>query len=132
MPAGLVLRCAEHPGDARDRNRRLEQQPALQPQRGLVVQQMLPPMRDHVLGNHDRDHVPGVLAPELAHVAKHRANRLAVRRLDHHQRDRDPALLPLARERVVGLLGGDLDRPQRRRAHRLGEGERAQRRCEQV
>ena len=60
---------AEHPRDARDRDRRLEQQPALEPQRGLVVQQVLPPVRDHVLRDDDRDHVARVLAAQLAHVA---------------------------------------------------------------
>ncbi len=114
-PARLPV-GAERPGHAGDGDRGLEQEPALQPQRGLVVQQVLPPVRDHVLGNHDRDHVPGILPPQLAHISHDGADGLAVRRLDHHQRDRDAALLPLARQRVVGAVGGDVHRAQGGRA----------------
>src|SRR5688500_50519 len=45
------------PRHAGDHDPALEQQPGLEPQRGLVVQQLLPPVADHVFGDVDGDQV---------------------------------------------------------------------------
>ena len=53
----LVDAGGELPRHAGHHHARLEQQPALDPQRALVVQQVLPPLADHVLRDEDGDHV---------------------------------------------------------------------------
>ena len=72
-----------------------EQQPALEPQRGLVVQQLLPPAPDDVLGDVDRDDAARVGLADLGGVLDDRADQLAVRRVQHLQRDAEVAALPL-------------------------------------
>ena len=60
------LRGRQLPRHAGHHHPGLEQQPALEPQRALVVQQVLPPVPDHVLGDEDGDHVArGVAADPL-------------------------------------------------------------------
>jgi hypothetical protein len=75
----------------------LEQQPGLEPQGALVVQQLLPPMSDDVLGDDDRDHVPLVAAREVPDVLEDRASDLPVRGVEAGRPDRDgvPAVSPL-------------------------------------
>ena len=61
-PAGLVGQNASHDvtdvvGQRQDGDVATEEQAALEEQRGLVVQQVLPPPVDHELGDDDRDAV---------------------------------------------------------------------------
>ena len=79
-----------------------EQQPALEPQRGLVVQQLLPPAADDVLGDVDRDDAARVGLPDLGGVLDDRPDQLAVRRVQHLERHVDVALVPLL-EQPVGV-----------------------------
>ena len=107
----------------------LEQQPGLQPQGALVVQQLLPPAADDVLRDVDGDHVARALEPVVADVLEDRPGDLAVRRGEDRQRDVEPAGVPLLLQRL-GLVRVDGDRQGGEvvRPGRLGVGERAQRR----
>ena len=91
-----------------DHDAGLEQQPALEPQRALVVQQLLPPVTDDVLGHVDDDEVARAAAAQAAHVVEDRPGDLAVRRVEHLERHGDRAAVPLGRERARC-------RPRRRR-----------------
>ena len=62
--ASAALGRAQLPRHAGDHDTGREQQPALEPQRALVVQQLLPPVPDDVLGDVDHDDVARVAAPE--------------------------------------------------------------------
>ena len=73
-----------------------------------------------------------MLAAQLPDVSNHRPDCLPVGGLDNNQWHWDPSPLPLGRQWVLSLLGGDVDRPQRCGVGGLGEGEGTQSRCEQV
>ena len=86
-----------------------EQQPALEAQRGLVVQQLLPPAADDVLGDVDGDHAARVGVPDLGGVVDDRADQLAVGRVEDLERHVDVALVPLLQQPAVSSgLGGDV------------------------
>ena len=108
-------RCLARPGrvelvrHARDHDAGHEQQSALESQRGLVVQQLLPPATHDVLGDVDRDDVARARLAELLDVAEHRSNQLAVGRVDDLERHRDLQLLP-ALHQLLGLGRVELDR----------------------
>ena len=71
-PVGASLGSCRRPqlvGHAGHHHAGREQQSALQPQRGLVVQQLLPPAPDHVLRDEHRDDVARARAPDAADVA---------------------------------------------------------------
>src|SRR5262245_43019631 len=53
----VLTRSAQVEGHVDHHHPLAEEQGALDQQRGLVVQQVLPPAGRHELGNHDRDHV---------------------------------------------------------------------------
>ena len=95
----------------------LEQQPGLQPQRALVVQQRLPPVPDDVLGDEHADDVPRRLPADGADVVEQRLGDVAVGALDHGQRHRDVAAHPVG-EQPVGL--GRIDPDGHRRRGRRG------------
>ena len=82
-----------------------EQQPALEPQRGLVVQQLLPPAADDVLRDVDGDDAARVGLLDLGGVVDDRPDQLAVRRVEHLERDVDVALVPLLQQ-PAGLVAG--------------------------
>ena len=63
----------ELPRHARDHHARLEQQPGLEPQRRLVVQQVLPPVADDVLGDEHADDVARPVGAQLLDVVHDRA-----------------------------------------------------------
>src|SRR5690606_22248046 len=71
-------RGTELPGHARHHDARLEQQPALEPQRALIVQHLLPPAADHVLGDEDRHHGARGVPAHPVHVVEHRLGDLAI------------------------------------------------------
>ena len=110
-----------------------EQQPALEPQRGLVVQQLLPPAADDVLRDVDRDDAARVGLLDLGGVLDDRPDQLAVRRVQHLERHADVALVPLLQQ-PVGLrgVGRDVDALEHVGPGRLGERERPQRRLVQL
>ena len=85
-----------------------EQQSALEPQRVLVVQRLLPPAPDDVLGDVDGHDVARRGPADVAHVVDHGLGDLPVRRGDHLQRHRDVAFLPLGHQ-SFGVLGFDVD-----------------------
>ncbi len=58
------------PRHARDHHAGLEQQPALEPQRLLVVQQLLPPVPDDVLGDEHADDVARAVGAQLLDVVR--------------------------------------------------------------
>src|SRR4029079_12768642 len=60
-----------------------EEQPALEPQGRLVVQELLPPATDDVLRDVDRDHTARVGLPDLGGVVDDRLDDLAVGREEH-------------------------------------------------
>src|SRR5690606_22487968 len=91
------------PRDAGHHDARLEQQPALQPQRALVVQQLLPPVADDVLGDEHGDDVAGALAADALDVGEDRAGDLPVRRVEALQGDGQVERIPLVLE-PPGLL----------------------------
>src|SRR5581483_2160833 len=74
----------------------LEEQPALQPQRGLVVQQLLPPVSEYVLGDVNGHDIVRVLGAQALDVVDDRPGDLSIRRGDDCQRDRDVPLFPVA------------------------------------
>ena len=106
-----------------------EEQPGPQPQRALVVQQLLPPVPDDVLGDVDRHEVARAARGGARDVVEDRPGDLAVRRVEDLQRHRDLAPLPLLlqRPRLV-RVDGDRDRLEGRRPGRPGVGEGPQRR----
>ncbi len=116
---------AELIGHARDHDAGHEQQPALEPQRGLVVQQLLPPPAHDVLGDVDRDDVAGARLAELLDVADHGSHELAVGRVDDLERDRDLQVLPLLHQRL-GLGRVEL---HRQRLDRVGPRHPGVRQC---
>src|SRR5205823_11413746 len=81
-----------------------EQQAGLEPQRGLVVQELLPPAADDELGNDDRDDVAAPALVELLDVLEQGPGDLSVLRLQHVQRHVDLEALPLRAE-LGGLVG---------------------------
>ena len=118
----------ELPGHAGHHHARLEQQPALEPQRALVVQQVLPPAADHVLGDEDGDHVAR-RAPGAATATKSRIGRVISRYGESMtvSGTGDLAPLPLRLDRPgVLLVHVDGHRGQRVRPGRLGVGDRPQ------
>src|SRR5262245_55312822 len=81
----------------RDHDRALpEEQPALEQQRALVVQQVTPPVLDHELRDDDRDRVVVVAGVDLVDVAQDGPRELAVRGLDDLEGHIDTPLFPLA------------------------------------
>src|SRR5215207_492642 len=73
------LRGAQLPGHAGDHHAGGEQQPSLEAQRALVVQEMLPPVPDDIFGDIDIDHVARALPPYAFHVLDDRAGYLTER-----------------------------------------------------
>src|SRR4051795_5217125 len=73
------------------------QQPGLERQRALVVEELRAPRRDE-LGDDDRDHLVGRLFVELVEVAQDGPGQLAVRRVDGVQVDGDVVLIPLLQQ----------------------------------
>ena len=91
-----------------------EQQPALEPQRALVVQQVLVPVADHVLGDVDADHVARAVAG-AAPLTYSMIGRVISRygRVEDLQRHVDAAPLPLGLQRLgVGRVDVDAERFQ--------------------
>src|SRR6266508_4366876 len=82
-------------GDAGDDHTSAEQQRGLDCQRGLVVQQVLPPLRWDELRQDNREHIVVVALIYLIHVGKDRPNEAAVGRVQHLQRHTRAPLLPL-------------------------------------
>src|SRR4051794_41585228 len=78
------------------------QQPGLERQRALVVEELRAPRRDE-LGDDHRDHLVGRLLVELVEVLDHGPGELAVGRVDRVQFDGDVVLVPALGELV--LLG---------------------------
>ena len=94
------LRRVQLPRHARDHHAGLEQQPALEPQGALVVQEVLPPVADDVLGDVDADDVARAGPADAADVVEHRPGDLPVRRIHDDQVDADAAPLPLLPQRL--------------------------------
>ena len=108
-----VLAPVRHVDD--DRVRPAEQH-GPQPLGGLVVQDPLPPVAGHVLGDdHERDRLVLVRRPggvEDVEVGEQRPDQRPVRRLDDHQRHaRDLALQVVAQARRRLGVVGDVDGP---------------------
>src|SRR5882757_354828 len=72
----------ELPRNARDHHPRTEEQPRLQPERALVVQQVFPPAPHDVLRDEDAGDVARALGPDPADVVEHRPGDVAVRRVE--------------------------------------------------
>ena len=108
---------------------RRKEQPPLESQGALVMQDLLPPMADHVLRNVDRHHIPRALAPEVPDVIDDRVSHLPVRRGNHLERNAGVGLLPDFHQ-PRSLIGVDRDRKSLQSAgpRGLGKGERPQRR----
>ena len=104
----LALGGGELPGHGGHHDAGREEQAALESQGALVVQQLLPPVPDHVLGDVDDDQVPRALPADRAHVGQHRARDLAERRVEHAQRHGDVERVPLLAQRG-DVLGVDTD-----------------------
>src|SRR5687767_10202853 len=66
-------------GDACHHDPWHEEQAPLEPQRGLVVQELLPPTPDHVLRDVDGDDVPRAALAHVLYIPGHRADQLSVR-----------------------------------------------------
>src|SRR5215470_19263652 len=114
----LTRRLAQVEGHVDHYHPLAEEQRALDQQRGLVVQEVLPPASRHELGNHDRDHVRLAEREQVVDVVEERGEERAVRRGQHHQRDPESPLSPLLLE-LAGALGVELH------VHRLrGGGQR--------
>src|SRR5437867_2576625 len=88
------------------------EQPQLQQQRGLVVQQRFPPVPRYELGQHDDDGPSGVGVVNGVEIAQERGQKRAVRRDDRFDRDRVADHLRPARLEGAGAVGveGDVHR----------------------
>ena len=122
--AVLQARRRQLPRDARDHHPRRVVQPGLEPQRALVVQELLPPVADDVLGHEDDDEVARAVPPHAPDVVDDRAGDLPVRGVEHPQRHGQVARLPLLLQ-PLRLLRVDPDRERlddgRPRGPRVGE-----------
>jgi len=90
-----VLAGLELPGHAGDQHAALEEQPGLEPQGTLVVEQLFPRTTNHVLGDVDDDESVWVGDTKLGNVAKDWARDIPIWGVDNGQRNRDVALCPL-------------------------------------
>src|SRR4051794_20163221 len=70
----------ELPRHVGDHDPGLEEQPRLEAEGALVVQEMLPPVADHVFGQVDDHHVAEAVAADGGHVVEDRAGDVAVLR----------------------------------------------------
>ena len=76
----------------------------------MVVQRVLPPVPDHVLGDVDHDEVARAVPSDRAHVREHRPGDLPERRVQDPQGHRDVHGLPLLAQDVDVLVGADDER----------------------
>src|SRR3954463_15991278 len=81
-----------------------EQEPPLQEQRRLVVENVAPPVPHHELRQEDGDDVVLPAGVELVDVAEDRAGQLAVRGVDDLERDVEAVLVPQRLELLLLLL----------------------------
>src|SRR5688572_32847794 len=91
--ANAVLNCSlrslrtrpQLPGHTGDHHTAFEQQPCLEPQGALVVEQLFPGAPDHVLRDVDNDQGWRVGGTKLSYVVKNWAGDIPIRRIDDCQ-----------------------------------------------
>src|SRR5215204_1196235 len=97
-----------------------KEQPALEEQRALVVEDVLPPAADDELGNDDRDGVILVLTVDFVDVTNYWSDQLPVGRIDDLERYVEVELLPLKHDRrFVLFVVGDVHGAYAVRSHCL-------------
>ena len=120
-------------GHGDDHDTRGEEQAALEPQRRLVVEQLLPPAPDDVLRDVDRHDAARAGPADLLGVLHDRAHDLAVGRVQDLERDVEVPVVPLLQQPARGLgVDADVDRLEDVGPGGAGEGERPQRRLVQL
>src|SRR5437867_6659969 len=98
LPRALRTSLFELVRDAREDDARLEEESRLEPERGLVVEELVPPFRHDELGDHDRDDCVPRRLPDLPDQAQGRAGDLAVRRVDDLEGDVGAGLGPVVHD----------------------------------
>ena len=120
-------------GHARDDHAWLQEKPGLQPERALVMKQLLPPVPEHVFGDEHGDNVARALPAQPAHVRHDGLGDVPVRRGDDGQRHRQVCGLPFfAEPRGLGVVHADRDRLDVAGLGGACVGERPQRRQVQL
>src|SRR5437868_4289267 len=129
LPALEPVRRVQLPRDASDHDAWLEQQPALQAQGALVVEELLPPVADDVLGDEHGDDVAGAPTADALDVGEDGPGDLPVRGIEDLQRDGDVERVPLVLKTLRLLrVHRDGHRLQGGRTGRASVGQRPQRR----
>ena len=118
VPGGRVagdgpVRGAELPGNAGDHHPGSEQQPGFEPQGALVVQQVLPPVADDVLGDEHGDHVARAGPADLADVVEDGPGDVAVRGSRARRASTGMSRSAHSSCSASGVLGGCLRRSAR-------------------
>src|SRR3954449_1103585 len=142
VPAGSSTHLGsahQLPRNACHHHARLEEQPRLESQRALVVQQLLPPPPDYVLRNEHGDHVSRTTATKTADVVENGTRHLPVGGVKDGERDRDVVATPVVLQALHVVVvdphghrlqftrpggGGVGDGTQRRQVHARHEDDR--------
>src|ERR1700712_4260397 len=118
-----LVSYAELVGDVDDDDAGGEQQACFEPQRALIVQQLLPPAGEDVFGDEDQHHGVWLVAAQCFDVGDQGPDQVAVWGLEDGERDRNFALVPGV-EQVAGVVGINVEG---QRVELVGSGRPSQR-----